>query len=228
MPRPEAGARPGAMQQPEAGPRAGAMEQPEAGARSGAMQRPEAEARLGAMLRASPRVMAVLETVRAAGLPDWRLVSGAVYGTAFNHLTGRDPDYGIKDYDIAYFDPDTSWAAEDAVIRRVAEALPADLRPLVEVRNQARVHLWFGAKFGGDFPPLTCTDAALDRYLCRVHAVAVRLEPDGRFSFAAPFGYEDLFALRLAPNPATINPGNRPAKNREVRARWPEVVEVGA
>jgi uncharacterized protein len=194
------------------------------GAVEGATQA-EAEARLAAILRASPRVMAVLEAVRAAGLPDWRLVSGAVYGTVFNHLTGRAPDYGIKDYDIAYFDPDTSWDAEDAVIRRVAGLLAPQLAPLVEVRNQARVHLWFGARFGGAYPPLASTDEALTRYLCQVHALAVRLEPDNTLSFAAPFGYADLFAMRLTPNPATINPQNRAAKNRELMARWPEVVE---
>lgn len=186
----------------------------------------EAEARIEAALRASPRVMTVLETIAAAGLPDWRLVSGAVYGTVFNHMTGRAPDYGIKDYDIAYFDPDTSWDAEDAVIRRVEAALPVPLRPLVEVRNQARVHLWFGQRFGGDYPALPSTDAALERYLCTLHAVAVRLEPDGRLSFAAPFGYGDLFAMRLRGNPATVNPGNRAAKNRELMARWPELVEA--
>jgi hypothetical protein len=185
-----------------------------------------AEARLAAILRASPQVMAVLEAVRAAGLPDWRLVSGAVYGTVFNHLTGRAPDYGIKDYDIAYFDPDTSWEAEDAAIRQVAGLVPPQLAALVEVRNQARVHLWFGQKFGGTYPPLSCTDEALTRYLCQVHALGVRLESDGTLSFAAPFGYDDLFAMRLTPNPATINPQNRPAKNRDLLARWPEVTEV--
>jgi uncharacterized protein len=179
------------------------------------------------ILRASPKVMAVLEVCRAAGLSDWRLVSGAVYGSVFNALTGRDMDHGIKDYDIAYFDPDTSWDAEDAVIRRVEAALPDELKPLVEVRNQARVHLWFGAKFGGTYPPLPDTDSALQRYLCPVHAHAVRLEPDGTMSFAAPFGYADLFAMRASPNPKTINPGNRPDKVAQMQARWPELVVVG-
>ena len=32
-------------------------------------------------------------------------------------LTERAVDYGINDYDVFYFDPDTSWEAEDAVTR---------------------------------------------------------------------------------------------------------------
>ena len=34
-------------------------------------------------------------------------------------------DYGIADYDVFYFDPDLSWQAEDAVIRRLQETFAA-------------------------------------------------------------------------------------------------------
>jgi hypothetical protein len=58
-------------------------------------------------------------------------------------------DYGIKDYDLGYYDAsDLSYADEDAVIRRVKTAFDEPLRSMVEVRNQARVHLRFEAKFG--------------------------------------------------------------------------------
>jgi uncharacterized protein len=181
------------------------------------------EARMVAMLRGSPAVMRVLETCRDLGLPDWRLVSGAIYGTVWNALTGRPADHGIKDYDIGYFDPDTSWDAEDAVIKAVDAALPADLVGLVEVRNQARVHLWFESRFGAPYPPLSRTDEALERYLCLAHAVAARLEADGSISLAAPFGLDDVFAMRLRPNPARGQTENRAAKNASILERWPEV-----
>ena len=54
----------------------------------------------------------------ALALPDAWIVSGCLVQSAWNVLTGRAVDYGISDYDIFYFDPDTSWQAEDAVIRR--------------------------------------------------------------------------------------------------------------
>ena len=106
---------------------------------SGAAHRATQEARLEAIVRATPGLMSVLETVRALDLPDWLIFSGAVYQPVLNHLTGRDPDYGIRDYDLAYFDAsDLSYEAEDVVIRKVAAAFPAPLRDLVETRNQAR------------------------------------------------------------------------------------------
>jgi hypothetical protein len=76
-------------------------------------------------------------------------MSGAVYQRVLNALTGRPPDYGVRDYDLGYFDAsDISYDAEDAVIRRVAAAFLEPLRSTVEVRNQARVHVWFEGDTG--------------------------------------------------------------------------------
>jgi hypothetical protein len=62
-------------------------------------------------------------TIRALELPDWLIMSGAVYQRVLNTLTKRAPDYGVRDYDLGYFDTsDISYEAEDAVIRRVAAA----------------------------------------------------------------------------------------------------------
>ena len=181
------------------------------------------ERRLEEIVRGAPSLMAVLSTVRDLDLPDWLVFSGAIYQRVLNALTGRDPDYGIKDYDLGYFDPDTSYEAEDAVIRRVAAAFEPPLRDLVEVRNQARVHLWFEGKFGEPYSPLSCTAEAVSRFVSPLFAVGVRLEPDDRLTILAPFGLEDLFAMRLRPNPT------RPIREfarkvSPVLARWPELV----
>src|SRR3954471_15171597 len=85
-------------------------------------------------------------------LPDAWIVSGCLVQTVWNVLTNRAVDYGISDYDAFYFDEDTSWAAEDAVIRRLHAAF-AHLDVKVEARNQARVHLWYGEKHGLPYPP---------------------------------------------------------------------------
>jgi hypothetical protein len=181
------------------------------------------ERRLAAMLAASPTIMRVLEAARAAVLPDWRLFSGAVYQTAWNALTGRDPDYGIADYDLAYFDAaDLSAAAEAARAASVHAHLPLALADKVEVVNQARVHLWFETEFGRAYPPLANTDESLDRALSRAHAVGVRLEADGALSIAAPFGLDDIFALELRPADHAQAALHR-RKAQTAAARWPEV-----
>lgn len=181
------------------------------------------EAELEAILRAAPSLMAVMEQVAELDLPDWILFSGAVYQRVLNHLTGRDPDYGIKDYDVGYFDPDTSWDAEDVVIRRVAAAFEPPLREMVEVRNQARVHVWFEGKFGEPYAPLANSAEALSRFTSATFAVGARLERDGRMTIVAPFGLEDIFALRLRPNPIRKT-GGFMRTAQAAKARWPELV----
>ena len=184
-------------------------------------------ARLIAIVRADPDLMHVLRTVRELDLPDWRVVSGAVYQAVWNVQTGRPAGYGIKDYDLAYFDAsDVSYEAEDVVIKRVAAAFEEPFRSQVEARNQARVHLWFENRFGEPYTPLGSTDEALSRFVAPTFAVGVRLEANDRITVAAPFGLDDVFAMTIRPNP------NRPlAKGwartiENARGRWPELTVI--
>lgn len=179
--------------------------------------------RLSQIVRAAPSLMQVLRTVRGLGLPDWLVMSGAVYQTVLNHLTGRPANYGIRDYDVGYFDAsDISYEAEDSVIRRVAAVFEEPLRRVVGTRNQARVHLWFEAHFGEAYTPLSCTAEALERFVAPMFAVGVRLDAEDRLHIQAPFGLADLFGSRLRPNP------HRPFAGFDrivagVMRRWPEL-----
>lgn len=171
-----------------------------------------------------PDLAIILSKLQELDLPDWRLVSGAIYQTIWNRLTNKPQGHGIKDFDIAYFDDsDLSYEAEDEVIQRVNKALP-DYANRLEVRNQARVHLWYREKFAGDYPQLTCTDESLDNYMCTTHAVAVRLEQDGSLSVAAPFGLEDIFQLTIRPNKKLpTNVKHYGDKAKRMARLWPEL-----
>lgn len=184
------------------------------------------KARLEEIVRATPSLMHVMAVARDLDLPDWLIFSGAIYQPVLNHLTGRDPDYGIKDYDLGYFDPsDTSYEAEDVVIRRVAAAFAQPFKEMVEVRNQARVHLWFEDKFREPYAPLTSSEEALSRFTTTAFSVGVRLEAGDALTILAPFGLEDLFALRLRPNPTRETTGFTRTAQNAVR-RWPELSVV--
>lgn len=167
--------------------------------------------------------MHVLRTLSRLDPPDWLIFSGAIYQRVLNDRTGRPLDYGIKDYDVAYFDAsDISYDAEDVVIRQVAAAFEPPLREMVEVRNQARVHVWFQDHFNEPYDPLTSSAEALGRFVSPLFAVGVKLDADDRMAIHAPFGLDDLFAMRLRPNP------NRRSPNFEkiaaaAQAPWPEI-----
>ena len=117
------------------------------------------EARFLDVVLADPTVTAVLERAPALAVEDLWLTAGVLFQAVWNELTGRPPGTGVRDADLFYFDADTSWDAEDAVIRRGAE-LFGDLPVPVEIRNEARVHLWYADRFGTPAAPFRyCADA---------------------------------------------------------------------
>lgn len=88
---------------------------------AGAQER-ERVAALASILPNVPNIGTILETIRDLDLPDAWITSGAIYQTVWNVITDRPLTYGIKDYDVIYFDArDRSYEAEDRVICRVAK-----------------------------------------------------------------------------------------------------------
>lgn len=174
---------------------------------------------------ANPANAAILERLPELGAPDVWLVAGCLYQAVWNDRAGRAPCENVKDYDIFYCDPsDLSWDAEDTVIKR-ADDLFADLGIEHEVRNQARVHLWYEKKFGEPGTVLSTSRDGIERFLVACTCVGLRPGPDGP-ELCAPHGLADLFAGRLAPNPLQPSANFR-AKALSYQARWPwlEIVD---
>lgn len=85
-------------------------------------------------------------------LTDCWLAAGALFQTVWNALSGRDPQAGILDYDLNYFDSSgLSWEAEDRAITAAAAVL-GGIEANIQIRNAARVHLWYEQKFGVPCP----------------------------------------------------------------------------
>jgi uncharacterized protein len=178
---------------------------------------------LVSILLADPLVGEALRGANRLDLPDWWIVSGALYNTVWNHLTRKPSGYGIKDVDLFYFDgSDLSWEAEDVAIRKGAEVF-ADLSHPVEIRNQARVHLWFEDHFGQPREPLNSSAESIGHFAARTHAVGVRLDPAGGMEVCAPFGLDDIFSLRMVPNRILDNRATYETKSARAQAMWPEL-----
>jgi uncharacterized protein len=174
-----------------------------------------------AALRQNPTLVEVLTRAAAMELPGWYLVAGCLYQTVWNVVTGQPPETGILDYDLAYFDDsDLSWDAEDAVIRAGNEVF-AGLPAPVQIRNQARVHLWYQEKFGAPCPPHACVEAAIDAYEATVASLGVCQQPDGRWRTYAPYGLSDMFNLIARPNPVLAPRHVYRAKTTRWRQQWP-------
>lgn len=178
---------------------------------------------LTSIIEADPVLWTVLERARDLDLPDWMVVSGAVYNTVWNQLSERPAGYGIRDIDLFYFDgADRSFEAEDAVIQECAPHFARTAFP-IEIRNQARVHLWYRDKFGGVCPAYRTSAHALAFFAAKTHAVGVRLERSGELSITAPFGLDPIFAFRMVPNRALDNRATYEAKSARAAQFWPEI-----
>jgi hypothetical protein len=173
-------------------------------------------------IQTNPINRQILALAPRLGIPDWWLTAGALFQTVWNVLDGRKPGAGIRDYDLFYFDKDTSFEAEDAVIRRARE-LFKDLGVEVEVRNEARVHLWYEEHFGVPALPFTSTTDAIDHFAAKTCCFAVTANENGRLRTYAPHGYDDLFGRKVVPNPV-LAPGDvYLAKTNRWRAEWPSL-----
>jgi hypothetical protein len=160
-------------------------------------------------------------------LPDAWIVAGCLVQTVWNVQTSRSVDYGISDYDIFYFDPDTSWQAEDAVIRKLQGRF-ATTGAKVEVRNQARVHLWYPQKHGLPYPALHCSTQGIDRFLTKNTQVGIRHTQSGHNVYA-PNGFDDIAKMIVRPNhDANFSAANYEAKAERWKTLWPEITVLPA
>lgn len=54
---------------------------------------------------------------------NYYVTAGAINQTVFNYYHNFDLNYGIKDFDIIYFDSDVSYEAEDKIIKELIDKL---------------------------------------------------------------------------------------------------------
>ncbi|MGL4965328.1 MAG: nucleotidyltransferase family protein [Inquilinus sp.] len=166
----------------------------------------------------NPVNAALMQRLPGLGLPQCFLTAGCLFQAVWNRRSGQPSETSVKDYDVFYFDDrDLSWEAEDAVIREAA-ALCADLGAPVEIKNQARVHLWYKQRFGSDYPQLRSATEGIDRYLVQCTCIGIEVAT-GRLY--APNGLEDMADGVLRPNPLNPSPELFRAKCEAYRVRWP-------
>lgn len=173
------------------------------------------EARFIELVLRNPTNELILRRLADLRLPDAYLVSGCLFQTVWNCLSDKEPAADILDYDVFYYDAsDLSWEAEDAVIRRCAQVF-ADLDVEVQVRNQARVHLWYAEKFRIECRPLRSSRDGIDHFLSQSSCFGMRRIGDSTEVYA-PFGYRDVFDRVVRPNRRRA----LPHVYEEKAARW--------
>ena len=127
------------------------------------------------ILRNNKKLWSVLEILEDYALKNksfknYYLGAGALNETVFNYYHNFDDNYGIKDYDIVYFDEDTSYEKEDIIIKELSSLLK-DIDVCLDIKNQARVHLWCKGK-----SEAFSVEEAISRWSTTVTCIGVRVE----------------------------------------------------
>ena len=170
--------------------------------------------------RSNPVVSALLDGWAALNLPNCWVVAGSVVQSYWNSVPGYSPLHGISDVDIVYFDPDDLSEAAEAehAFRIDREIASSPVR--LDVKNEARVHLWYEDKFGLPIDPYPSVEAAIDTFPTTAGAIGIR--PIGtKIECYTSFGYDDLMGLVVRPNKRQVTADVYADKVARWKSIWP-------
>lgn len=156
------------------------------------------------ILEKNKSIQLILERTKDLKMPNWYLGAGGIAQTVWNIRHGFEPENGIKDYDLVYYDANNiSYKAEDFFIQK-AKKVFRDIPVLVEIRNQARVHLWYEKHFGKPIAQYKSAEEAIKAWPTTATSVGVR-KTDCRYQVYAPFGLDDLLGMVVRANKVQIS-----------------------
>jgi len=156
------------------------------------------------ILKRNKSVQKILERTNKLVIPNWYLGAGGIAQTVWNVLHGFDPENGIKDYDLVYYDAkNISYDDEDVFIQKGKEIFD-DISVVVEIRNQARVHLWYEKHFGKLINQYKSVEDAISTWPTTATSIGVRKNVNGKFQVYAPFGLDDLLGMTVRANKILI------------------------
>src|ERR1700730_14803737 len=166
----------------------------------------------------------IRERFEEVTLPDTWLVAGGIVQTIWNLGHGQPAEFGLKDVDLIYFDDqDLSFEAEASHESRLRDLFQFQHLPIkLDVKNEARVHLWYEDRFGDAIKPYSYSAAAIATFPTTATAVGVR-RICGTLECCAPFGLDDLFGLVVRPNKRQITRAIYEAKVDRWRSIWPRL-----
>ncbi len=154
-------------------------------------------------LEQTPYLLEVIKATETLGLPNCFVAGACIAQTYWNLHHGFSPEMYIKDIDMVYFDAhDLSEKSEASHQQRVQTHF-AHLPIPLDIKNEARVHLWYEQKFGYEIAPYGSSEQAIDTFPITAGCIGIRKEA-GDYMIYAPFGYDDLFNYIVRPNKKQI------------------------
>lgn len=174
------------------------------------------------VLGQSETFLEILDESEKLKVPHWHFGAGFIAQTIWNIKLGHHANRFINDVDWVYFDPyDLSEESEKQIQLRVSHHFQhIPLR--FDVKNQARVHLWYEKKFGTKISPYSSIFSAIENWPTTSTAIGVTKIQSVQKVFA-PLGLEDVMSLKVRPNKKLVAENIYAEKVKRWKKNWPEL-----
>ncbi|WP_225999255.1 nucleotidyltransferase family protein [Paenibacillus sp. BJ-4] len=174
------------------------------------------------ILNLSENIDKVLK-VSHSELDNYYIGAGCLVQTVWNYLSGNPLEYGIGDIDIVYYDAKDLCREKEEYIERKIVSLLGDIPFKVDVKNEARVHLWYEKKFGYSIEPYQSLEDAINSWPTTATSLGVRKANNGEFKVYAPYGLNDLFNMIVRANKVQITREIYEKKVAKWTKFWPKL-----
>ena len=169
----------------------------------------------------------VLKVLKELNLPfEYFVGAGCITNTVWNDISGYHLEYGLSDIDIVYYEPEDKTSESEKKLKEKLLNRLGDFPFKLDVKNQARVHLWYEKKFGFSIEPYQSLEAAIDSWPTTATALGLRKEQDGSYTIYATYDLDDLFSMIVRPNKLMITREIYENKAKKWREKWPKLMIV--
>jgi hypothetical protein len=165
--------------------------------------------------------MQVIDAIPELGLPDCYVGGSCISQTVWNLAHHKEPHADIKDIDLVYFDDDLSEEKEQHEQARISTIFQNNFID-IDLKNEARVHLWYRDVFGYDIQPYRSSEEAILTFPVIASVLGVRRESD-TYKIYAPHGLNDTFSLIIRANKKQITKEIYEAKLSRWQQAWPKL-----
>ena len=177
---------------------------------------------LQAILQQNKLIQQIFDRADQFRMSQWYLGAGCIAQTVWNCLSGQELTAHISDIDLVYFDAqDCSYEGEHRHINHIEELFKDTPIP-IDIKNQARVHLWYEKHFGYPIKPYQSLEDAINRWPTTATCIGVTYRRN-EFVVYAPYGLNDVFGMIVKPNKVQITEEIYLNKVKRWKQCWPQL-----
>ena len=164
-----------------------------------------------------------IEYLVDSDIPNWFICAGFIQQTYFNYKHDFELHKNINDVDIAFFDTSHFSEEYEQKIEKEINSIIQHETIKADVKNQARVHLWYKESFGYKIKPYRDIFDAIDSFPTTTTTIGIRKNKNNKYFVYFSYGLDDLYGLVHRPNKKQITEEIYEKKKNKISKNWDKV-----